>query len=214
MPFNPADLAGLVACGITVPRRPCIPLPGGGQICPPAFFDPRKFVEWILLFLSIVLAPFMPIFRLINVVVAIVNCIKAIPQSILPPNPQPIINCLAQLIVAAAEILKLIPFISLPFTLVAILDCIILFLQGMKAWVQQLLIARCQLGLLNAQFANMGALMLFLGTVMNVVNLLLSFINVGAAPTSYSAGVDPSAAGDAFDALIVPLQDVRALIPI
>ncbi len=234
MPFDATQLASLIACGLTPAARCCISLPGGAQLCSTSLsFDPMRQLQPYIDQLNAALAPLMPIFRIIAVAVAIINCIKAIPDSI--PIPTPIIQCLVELVAAAIELLKLIPLISLPFTLIGILDCIILFLRAIRQTIAkivqllagvnlvindpfsnatQLFIARCELGTINAQLANLNNILAALGALFGVVNLLLGLLQLQELPTSLSIGTDASAALDAIDAILVPLTFVRSLIPV
>ncbi len=236
MPFTNAEVTSVLACLYTKPTRCCIPLPGGGQLCSTADdLDPWKLLQPYIQALMATLNPFMPIFRLLAVVLALIDCVKAIPQSILPPNPGPIINCLAKLISAVVELLKLIPFISLPFTLVAILDCTILFLTALRttifrvvARLQTLTIAltstdpniafmaQCELNLLNVQIGVINDILAALGVLFGIVNLLLGLIGLSGAPTSLSVdtGLDPDAAVAPIDAALDVLVTVRSFIPL
>ena len=62
------------------------------------------------------LTPLMPLFDIIDTVVAVFNCIKAIPDTLgPPPDPTVLAACIPELAEKVAKLLKLIPQLSLPF---------------------------------------------------------------------------------------------------
>jgi hypothetical protein len=234
MPFSPAQLQSFLPCLHVAPVRCCVPLPGGGQIC--GFsdsLDPWKMLQPYIQALMATLNPFMPVFRILAVLLALVDCIKAIPQSILPPNPGPIINCLQKLISAVVEVIKLIPFITLPFTLVAILDCVILFLTALRNTLQLIIVrftqlnialqnpalafgAQCELDLLSVQIGSINSILVALGILFGVVNLFLGLIGLDGIPTSLSVDLseDVEVVLEPLNETISALQLVRSFIPI
>ena len=61
------------------------------------------------------LTPLVPVFNIIDTVVAVFNCIKAIPDSLgPPPDPTALAACLPDLAEKVDKLLKLIPQLSLP----------------------------------------------------------------------------------------------------
>jgi hypothetical protein len=235
MPFTAQQITGLIACDIVQPVRCCVPFPGGGELCATTYsFDPMALLAPYIQALNSAMIPLMPIFRIIDTVVAIVECIKALPQAVVTLNPAPIFQCLEKLIRVIVEILKLIPFISLPFTLLGIFDCIILFLRAIRDTVlrilvrfaqitillgstdpNQVFIAQCELQLLQAQLGNLNALMAAMASIFRLVNLFLGFFNL-SVPTqiSLSAGTDPQIVVAPLDVAITTLTRVRSFIPI
>lgn len=234
MPFTNAEITSAIACLYVRPTRCCIPLPGGGQLCVTGDdLDPWKLLQPYIMALMSTLNPFMPFFRALAVIQALVECIFAIPQSILPPNPQPIIDCFKKLGVALVQLLKLIPFISLPFTLLAIFDCIILFLTALQAKLGLILsrftqlnislsspdpniafMAQCELDLLSIQIAVINDILTALAVLFGIVNLFLGLIGIQGIPTSLSIGTDPSGALEPLNDMITTLVTIRSFIPI
>lgn len=71
--------------------------------------------------LNAALTPLMPFFRILDVVIAIIEFCKAIPDSLgPPPDPTLLIKRLQKLLKAAAKLLNLIPPLSIPIMLVGI----------------------------------------------------------------------------------------------
>ena len=72
------------------------------------------------------LTPLMPIFDIIDTVVAVFNCVKAIPDTLgPPPDPTVLAACLPDLAEKVAKLLKLIPQLSLPLLIVRLIDLVI-----------------------------------------------------------------------------------------
>ena len=72
------------------------------------------------------LTPLVPIFDIIDTVVAVFNCIKAIPDTLgPPPDPTAIAACLPDLAEKVAKLLKLIPQLSIPLTIIGLIDLVI-----------------------------------------------------------------------------------------
>ena len=72
------------------------------------------------------LTPLVPIFDIIDTVVAVFNCIKAIPDTLgPPPDPTVLAACLPDLAEKVAKLLKLIPQLSLPLTIIGLIDLVI-----------------------------------------------------------------------------------------
>ena len=91
-------------------------LPGGAQI------EHINLMEVI----QPALTPLVPIFDIIDTVVAVFNCIKAIPDTLgPPPDPTVLAACLPDLAEKVAKLLKLIPQLSIPLTIVGLIDLVI-----------------------------------------------------------------------------------------
>ena len=72
------------------------------------------------------LTPLVPIFDIIDTVVAVFNCIKAIPDTLgPPPDPTAIAACIPELAEKVNALLRLIPQLSLPYTIIGIIDLVI-----------------------------------------------------------------------------------------
>lgn len=242
MPLPANVINALLACNIQVPSRDCcIPLPGGAELCVqlPAIGipDPQELVIQLFAQLNAALAPLMPVFRILDIVLAIVECIKAIPKCIFPPNPGPLIDCFQALFAALAEILKLVPPFSLIFTVAAILDCLILFLGGLDATIHAIIeenaailaaalapatpgaafALRCEKGNLDAYIKNLNESMKPLNRLLGVINLIMTLAGQEEIPLLSSIGSSVEEA-EAFlvplDEIVATLRDIRAVIPV
>jgi hypothetical protein len=82
-----------------------IPMPGGIVI---EDIDPLQILQAAL-------APLAPFFRVLDVVMQIFNCIKAIPDAFgLPPDPSGLFTCVPELAKKIAELLELLPILTIP----------------------------------------------------------------------------------------------------
>ena len=95
---------------------PVITLPGGVSI---QQFNLMEAIQPAL-------TPLMPVFDIIDTVVAVFNCVKAIPDSLgPPPDPTALAACIPELAEKVSKLLKLIPQLSLPYTIIGIIDLVI-----------------------------------------------------------------------------------------
>jgi hypothetical protein len=67
------------------------------------------------------MAPMKPFFDILDTVLALFRCLKAIPEAILSLDPSELLNCFPALAKMIDQLLKLIPYLSLPKMVKAIL---------------------------------------------------------------------------------------------
>ena len=79
------------------------------------------------------MAPLQPIFNLLDTVLAIFRCVKAIPDAITKLDPTELLKCLPGLAQAIDQVLKLIPQLSIPKMIIAILRNLASLLRGIAA---------------------------------------------------------------------------------
>jgi|GEM_PF-531914 len=115
-----------------VPGEVCLTFPGGLEVCatlpdlvPP---QPDKLIRQLFAQANAALAPLQPIFNIIDVVVAIFDCIKAISTL----DPVKIVQCLPGLAQKVAALLQLLPQLSLPALVAGLLEVLILYLRGIR----------------------------------------------------------------------------------
>lgn len=76
------------------------------------------------------MAPLQPFFSLLETVLALFNCVKAIPDAITSLNPTDLIKCIPELAEMIDKILKLIPQLSIPKMVIAIIKNVAALLRG------------------------------------------------------------------------------------
>ena len=185
------------------------------------------------------LTPLMPLFDIIDTVVAVFNCIKAIPDSLgPPPDPTALAACIPELAEKVAKLLTLIPQLSLPLTIVGIIDLIIdtlrqarSLLLHLQAQMQQITgaidrateledaglmaITSCAQANVAQEAANVGKSLAALGKLIGLLNI---FLELGGAPTvpdlSDLAGSPLDEVVPPLDAIVDQLTQVRDMVPV
>jgi hypothetical protein len=217
----------------------CIELPGGVKLCASAsveFGDPNAIIREILAQANTALAPLTPFFNMIDVFKAVMDCITAIPDSILTLNPQPIVECITNLTKAVDKLLALIPALSIPILAKSLLDAIILGLQGIRSklltMIRQMekilasatraaetgnfqlqLVVDCANGNMDAQLENMNASMAPLNRLIGILNVLLELAGLPCVPALGTFAEVSEAILAPLDAAIELLEQIKAAIP-
>ena len=226
----------------TVSSRACITVPGGAEICAyPAdgtIPDPSKQIKALFGQVNAALAPLVPIFDIIDCVVALTNCIKAVQKAIasVPPQPQKLAQCIPELADRLSKLLKLVPQLSIPALVGSFLDALILYFQGVR--LQLIQVAKKQLFILQGNEAarELGTVALThvlecsqrdvddyllnlnsdseaIGRMLLIINSLLQMAGLDPIPGSSDlmGNVDEIAVG--IDATIKALQAIRPAFP-
>ena len=184
------------------------------------------------------LTPLMPLFDIIDTVVAVFNCVKAIPDSLgPPPDPTALAACIPELAEKVAKLLRLIPQLSLPYTIIGIIDLVIDTLRQARSQLmhlqqqmQQILgaidrateledaglmaITSCAQANVAQEAANVGKLLASLGKLIGILNIFLGIVGGPEVPDlSNLAGRPLDDVIPPIDAIIEALQTVRSAVP-
>lgn len=146
MPFaNISDLCVLVT---VTPRQLCVRFPVGNLQCVSVpqvnIPDPTELLQQLFAQINSALTPLNPIFNIIDAVLAVFDCIKAIPKAITELNPVPLIECIPGLAEAINKLIGLVPALSVPVMLIDIIDVVIFFLRSLRRQVE-ILISRAEM---------------------------------------------------------------------
>ena len=185
------------------------------------------------------LTPLMPIFDIIDTVVAVFNCVKAIPDSLgPPPDPTALAACIPELAEKVAKLLRLIPQLSLPYTIIGIIDLVIDTLRQARSQLvhlqqqmQQILgaidrateledaglmaITSCAQANVAQEAANVGKALASLGKLIGLLNIFLGMLGAPDVPDlSTLAGRPLDDVLPPIDAIIEALQTVRGAVPV
>ena len=185
------------------------------------------------------LTPLVPIFDIVDTVVAVFNCIKAIPDTLgPPPDPTAIAACIPELAQKVAKLVRLIPQVTLPYTLRGILRLIIDTLRQARSQImhlqqqmQQILgavdratnlgdaglmaITSCAQANVAQEAANVGKSLASLGKLIGLANLFLGMIGAEGIPDlSNLAGRPLDDVIPPIDAIITKLQAAHDAIPL
>lgn len=185
------------------------------------------------------LTPLVPIFDIIDTIVAVFNCVKAIPDSLgPPPDPTALAACLPDLAEKVSKLLKLIPQLSLPLLIVRLIDLVIDTLRQARSelmhlqqQVQQILgvidratnlddaglmaIAQCAQANVAQEAANVGKSLAALGKLIGLINLFMGMVGGPEIPDlSNLAGRPLDDVIPPIDAIIEALQTARSAVPV
>jgi len=185
------------------------------------------------------LTPLIPLFNIIDTVVAVFNCIKAIPDTLgPPPDPTAIAACIPELAEKVNALLRLIPQLSLPYTIIGILDLVIDTLRQARSELlhlqQQMVqilgaidrateledaglmaITSCAQANVAQEAANVGKSLASLGKLIGLLNLFLGMVGGPEVPDlSDLAGRPLDEAIAPIDAIVEVLQQVRSAVPV
>lgn len=185
------------------------------------------------------LTPLVPLFDIVDTVVAVFNCIKAIPDSLgPPPDPTAIAACLPDLAEKLDKLLKLIPALSLPYTVIGLIDLLIDALERarnmllhLQNQMQQILnvidratelddaglmaIAQCAQGNVAQEAANVGKMLSSLGKLIGLINLFMGMIGGPEIPDlSDLSGQPLDEVIPAIDAIVNQLKAARDAVPV
>lgn len=185
------------------------------------------------------LTPLVPLFDIIDTVVAVFNCVKAIPDTLgPPPDPTVLAACIPELAEKVSKLLKLIPQLSLPYTIIGIIDLVIDTLRQartqllhLQVQMQQILgaidratdlddaglmaITSCAQANVAQEAANVGKSLAALGKLIGLLNLFLGMVGGPEVPDlSDLAGTPLDEAIPPIDAIIETLQGVRDAVPV
>ncbi len=222
----------------------CIPMPGGATLCPLTGYDtgdPLAVTKSIMGAINTALAPFAPFFDVLDVALKLFKCVKAIPDMFLsfPPGPQPVVRCIPDLVEAINKVLQIVPFLSVPPMVRAILTAIITFLTSLKnklkAYIdRQIAIAAgyaranllppaakaelvisldCAQAALVQQRANMVAGFGPVNKLIAVVSAFMQLAGIGCIPAIGAIGPISNDVFAPIDVVITILTDIRDAIP-
>lgn len=190
-----ARLDGFCAEVIVGPRELCVRYPVGQELCVslPSINipDPSELVAQFFAQINTALAPLGPIFNIIDAVVALFECVKAIPKAITELNPVPLIECIPTLAEAINKLIGLIPVLSLPVFLVDLLDVIIFMLTELRNQAQRILnrIEAIAQANLRAQAPGNVALALAMDCINNNFDADLVNLNAQTGPLNRLLGI-------------------------
>lgn len=212
---------------LPAPQR--LTLPGGASI---EHLDLLQVVQPAL-------TPLMPAFDIIEAVVAAFECIKAIPKTIgPPPDPTALASAIPKLAQKVGRLLGLVPQLSLPLTIVGLIDLLIDTLAKTRDQLEHLMkrleavsaasalaielddpgladIAQCAQANVAQEAANIGKHLGSLGALVSLLNVFLGMVGGPEVPDLSSLGGKPlDQALAPLDELVSVLQAARAMVPV
>ncbi len=179
------------------------------------------------------LAPLMPLFNVIDTFLAVFQCIKAVPDTIgPPPDPTVLASAISELAKKVNKLLKLIPQLSLPYTIVGVVDLVLDALREarsellhLQAQSKQILgvvdramelddpgllaVAQCAQANVAQEAANVGKRLASMGKLMGLLNLFLGMVGGPVAPDYGTRAGDRGRGPESCDRRANPEQGGR-----
>lgn len=224
------------------PREICVQYPVGQQVCVSlpdiTIADPSEMIQQFFAQLNSMLAPLTPILNIMDAILAIFECIQALPKVITELDPTELINCLPGLAEAIQRLLKMLPQLAIPILIVQILDTIIYYLQSVRDQLagfiararaiidaatravepgnfQLQLVMDCINNNWDADVANLNEQFLPLNRLIGIVNAFMEILGLPPLPAITSLPDPASAAALAsLDIQIKALTSIRSTIPV
>lgn len=216
-------------------------MPGGASICAslPSLTIPTtsEIARQLFAQINSALTPLLPAFAIFDVLKALADCAKAVPEALVSLDPTGLIECAPALAEKLAKVVSMFPPLSIP---VAIRDClgaIILFLQGVQEDLQGaqqqldrileantaaqlpgnsnlLAVVACAQSFYDAIMSHIAAGATSLNRLIGLLNTFLGFIP-GVPPIPCIGGLDgvPSIVIGIIEKFIDALKIVRSLLP-
>jgi hypothetical protein len=217
----------------------CITFPGGAEMCVqiPGVPDPTDVSKQLLAQANAALTPLVPVFNIIDAILALFKCVKAIPDSLgPPPDPTKLAECIPDLAEKIDKLLKLIPQLSIPVLIAGLIDVILFYLEGLRGQLQAIIAAQvriaaaatraaelgnvqlrtvvdCATASMDAYLQNLNEGMKPLNRLVGLLNLFLQLVGLPPIPDFKNLGNDAQAALAPLDAVIDSLKTVRAGLP-
>lgn len=197
--------------------------------------SPLEVTKCLLNQVSTALAPLMPVFNLIDAMLAVKAFAEAVPELI--TDPTALIQAITDLIEKISALASLVPALSVPILIVDFIDIVILALEGIVTELGLIVdqLARIQAAELEAAVPGNEALldtilranqlleqiqtslddsMGPLNSLFGVINLFMSLIGLEPIPSIVDLPEDPTEVIEALETTIEALRVVRQSIPI
>ncbi len=239
----PIDIPEIVCARVTqVPGGLCITFPGGVELCASMGVsdgDLVKMTQGLFAQINSALMPLQPFFNVLDVLVAIFNCITAIPKAIaIPPDLTALPRCLEELAKALAVLLAMLPALSVPRLVKGILLALAMALTGVKAEIQAIIaqeqriieaatlaaepgnvhlqaVVDCANANASVQLQNLNASLAPLNRMLGLINMLLKVVpGAPTVPTIADLGNDAQSALNVIDPAIEAMLFVANALPV
>jgi hypothetical protein len=186
------------------------------------------------------MAPLMPIFNIIDAVLALVECVQAVPDALgPPPDPAKMVEALSGLAEKLPKLLDLLPQVATPRMVIGMLDTLIDFLEGLRDQIEAILlqaertraartkaeelgdanllhIAGCAEAQGQAQLQAMADTLAPMNTLGSGLSLFLGLLGSPEVPSldGLINIENPEAAFEKIDDLINLLRSIRDAVPL
>lgn len=172
----------------------CIVFPGGAEICtqfPRIPTDGGEAIGALFQQINTALAPLTPIFNIIDAVVALFQCVQAIPDAIVKLDVNELVQCVPDMVKKINKLLQLIPQITIPAMIVALIDILIKALIALRTQLQFIALEQAAIIARNIKAAQPGnvALRTILDCAQHDLDVHLQYANARMTPINRLLGV-------------------------
>ncbi|MFZ5446546.1 MAG: hypothetical protein ACOZQL_41545 [Myxococcota bacterium] len=181
----------------------------------------------------------MPVFNILDAVIAVFNTVKAIPESLgPPPDPTKLVSAIVEMTKKVSKLLRLVPQLSLPYTILGVVDLILdtlgrlrdqlVFLSHSAQRLASLThraaelndpglaaVAACARANIEQEAANLSKGLGAVSTLLGILSIFTSMIGGPKVPDLSSLSGKPlDEAVKPLDDLVKTLQQLRSSVPV
>jgi len=222
------------------PQGLLIRTPGGGELSVMSpIINPTglQVAKPLLGQVNAALSPLIPVFNIIDAVLSVQDCIKAVPKAITSLSPKPISDCISDLAKKTAKLANLVPQLSVPLMIVDIIDAFLSTLNGIIDELEAIVvqeakiaaastaasqpgneslaaIVQCSTAVVAQQKQGLSAGLGPLNSLIGVLNLFLELIGFEALPDLADLPEDSQDAIDGLRSAVELLEKIRDAIPV
>ena len=223
------------------PQSLSLAFPGGAsldaQLPDLGIPDPMELSKQLMAQANAALAPLVPVFNIMDVVLALFETVKAIPDAITHLDPGKITEALPELTQKAGKLLAIVPQLSVPLMIVSLIDVLLAFLGGLAGQVRAIIdqqvriqtaenraaelgntqlqvVADCSKHHVDAQLANLAASVAPVNRLIALINVFCQLAGLGPLPDLSDLGRDAQAALGPLDDTVKALTELRKTIPV
>ena len=222
------------------PQGLSLTFPGGATLdpeLPNIAADPWQLSKQLLGQANAALAPLVPIFNILDVVLALFQTVNAIPDAISHLDPSKIADALPDLAKKAAKLAPLVPQLSVPLMILGLIDTLLAFLGGLATQLRALIdqqaqiqaaenratalgnaqlqaVAACSKHHVDAQLQSLSESVAPVNRLIALLNVFTQLVGLGPLPKLSSLGRDAAAALRPLEDTVKVLTDLRATIPV
>ncbi len=234
------DLSSVCVELTVTPQNLSLTFPGGAELSVQlpnvGIPDPMQLSKQLMAQANAALAPLVPVFNVIDTVLALFKTVKAIPDAITSLNPGKITAALPDLAKKASKLLKLVPQLSVPLMIVGLIDVLLTFLDGLSGQLRAIIdqqvriqqaenraaemgnvqlqaVVDCATGHVAAQMQNLAESAAPVNRLIALINVFMELIGLPKLPDLANLGSDAEAALEPLEHMVKTLKDVRATIP-
>jgi hypothetical protein len=235
------DLETICAELTVTPQRLSIAFPGGASLDPElpdlGIADPVRLSKQLLAQANAALAPLGPVFNLVDIALALVKAVNAIPDAISHLDPSKITGALPELAQKAGKLLPLVPQASVPLMILGLIDTLLVFLGGLAGQLRALIdqqvriqkaenraaelgnaqlqaVADCSKHHVAAQLQSLSESVAPVNRLIALINVFAELAGLGPLPGLANLGSDAAAALQPLEDAVKALQQIRGVIQV